>query len=401
MFRSSWCLIVCLCLLSPPNLALAQTERSSPLIDGIRKTFDKNQDGRLDADELQQMREALQRKEQRSEAPRPLPPGKINLQRTPLYKAQPGPLKYGALETLTLRDESRKKSLEVRVTFPQTGGPYPVLVFSHGLLGSKDAYHPLVEHWASHGYVILQPTHGDSLQALQPGSRMTLAGLFAEWNQRPLDVQLILNQLEQIEQDHPELQGKLDRKLIGLGGHSFGAQTTELLSGVELKGPLGQRSVSYREPRAKSALWISPTGAGPGYRDGSFDNVQIPVLAITGSKDDSPVGGQTWQQRIPAFDLLPPGDKYMLFIDGGYHGFGGIAGAARYAGSGPQDTDHLLAVLTATTAFWDATLKADASQAENAAKKFLQSDELLQASQQAARIFVRQIASDKFTPPAD
>jgi predicted dienelactone hydrolase len=43
---------------------------------------------------------------------------------------------------------------------PATGpGPFPVIVFSHGLGGSREGYKYLGRHWASYGYVAVHVEH--------------------------------------------------------------------------------------------------------------------------------------------------------------------------------------------------------------------------------------------------
>jgi len=46
----------------------------------------------------------------------------------------------------------------------QDGIKVPVIVFSHGLLGSKEGYAVFGECLASWGYVSIHPTHSDSLK---------------------------------------------------------------------------------------------------------------------------------------------------------------------------------------------------------------------------------------------
>jgi hypothetical protein len=47
--------------------------------------------------------------------------------------------------------------------FPAGGLPWPVLLFSHGLSGSplSGDYIEVVKYFASHGYVVVAPFHGD------------------------------------------------------------------------------------------------------------------------------------------------------------------------------------------------------------------------------------------------
>ncbi|MCA9573696.1 MAG: hypothetical protein KC656_37950, partial [Myxococcales bacterium] len=41
------------------------------------------------------------------------------------------------------------------------GGPYPLVVLSHGFGMNPEWYHPLAEHLASHGLVVLGPEHSE------------------------------------------------------------------------------------------------------------------------------------------------------------------------------------------------------------------------------------------------
>lgn len=45
----------------------------------------------------------------------------------------------------------------------KTGGSYPVILFSRGFGGNKDAFGPIGQHWASHGCVVIHPTHADGV----------------------------------------------------------------------------------------------------------------------------------------------------------------------------------------------------------------------------------------------
>src|SRR5215471_1389673 len=78
------------------------------------------------------------------------------------YKLSDGPYDVGTIDT-TIHDARRNKDLPIRVVAPKSGGPFPVIVFSHGAGGSGKNYFALTGYWASHGYVLIQPTHNDSL----------------------------------------------------------------------------------------------------------------------------------------------------------------------------------------------------------------------------------------------
>jgi predicted dienelactone hydrolase len=56
----------------------------------------------------------------------------------------------------------RGEDLALRVSVPATGRDLPILLFSHGNGQSLYGYGPLVDFWAAHGFVVIQPTHLDS-----------------------------------------------------------------------------------------------------------------------------------------------------------------------------------------------------------------------------------------------
>lgn len=303
------------------------------------------------------------------------------------YKVVKGPHPMERVVEVKLRDEKRGKDLAVRVTFPKETGRYPLIVFSHGMGGSKDGYLPLTEHWASHGYVVIQPTHADSLQFAKPEERRAFLqgnlnlGL-GEWRSRPEDVTFLLDHLDELEKRVPGLAGKVDRQRTGVGGHSYGAHTAQLIGGVTpilpLKGP-----DSLRDRRVKAVLLISPQGRGGLLKEESFKALAVPAMVITGSNDRGRTGqGPDW--RKDPFLLSPPDDRYLVFVEGAYHGFGGITGSRRSPIAGPANPDQVKYVQDASVAFWDAYLKA-----EPTAKAHLKSDELKAFSKGAVSVTTR------------
>ena len=78
------------------------------------------------------------------------------------YNLAPGPLTVSEVADVVLHDAKRNKDVHVRVFYPAEAGKYPVIVFSHGAGGSQTCCESLTQHWASYGYVTIQPTHDDS-----------------------------------------------------------------------------------------------------------------------------------------------------------------------------------------------------------------------------------------------
>lgn len=299
---------------------------------------------------------------------------------------------------LTLRDDVREKDLEIKVTYPDGAETYPLIVFSHGLLGSKDGYQPLVRYWAEHGYVVIQPTHYDSAAFRKPTltELRDLTPLFVGWESRPDDIILILDELNLIESLLPNFAGKFDHSRIGMGGHSFGSHTSMLIGGAQLSansfgncGNVGSlnkassinsaadsgsaRNISgietaassagkqFRDERPLAFLLLSPQGSGRAltetadFNQSAWDDFERPMMIVTGTEDNGR-GKQDYHWRSEAFKLGAPDDKYLMVIEGGYHGFGGITGT-KFFGSGPANDSHVEWVQLSSLAFFDRYVK--------------------------------------------
>src|SRR5437899_7010274 len=86
------------------------------------------------------------------------------------YNAEMGPSPVGVIPVATLHDAQRDKNVEISIEYPTRGGPFPVVVFSHGYGSSDHAYEPLISYWTSNGYVCIRPAHADA-GALRDTSR--------------------------------------------------------------------------------------------------------------------------------------------------------------------------------------------------------------------------------------
>lgn len=243
-------------------------------------------------------------------------------------------------------DANRSKTLPFRATYPAKPGPHPVIVWSHGLYGSQDFYRPLVEHWAKHGYLVLQPSHSDSIKRGTGRPAKGMAGNTRDWASRAEDVTFLLDKIPTLT----TLAARADLTRIGIGGHSFGAHTTLLIEGAQ--PALGQ---AYRDPRPMAFVAISPQGESRLLNSSSWKGLERPTLFITGDRDDSPTGDKAvW--RLAPFEKSPAGNKSLLWVKDAYHNFGGITGQLR-RGAGPANSDHVELVKSATVAFWDTYLK--------------------------------------------
>jgi predicted dienelactone hydrolase len=259
-------------------------------------------------------------------------------------------------------DSSRSRPVPVKVYYPKTGkGPFPVIVFSHGLGGSRENYEYIGRHWASHGYVSVHVQHLGSDDAVWRGSAnpaRDMARAAADPHNalaRPLDVTFVLNQIEKLNRTASPFKGRLNLKAMGMAGHSFGAWTTLAVAG-QVFGRA--RELSLADPRVKAGIDMSPPVPGNGQDlDRAYGGIKIPILHMTGTLDDSPIGDtQAGERRIP-FDHIRGVDQYLVTFEGGDHMI--FSGRARRE---PQPKDELFQELirAGSVAFWDAYLKGDA-----------------------------------------
>ena len=266
---------------------------------------------------------------------------------------------------LVIRHQDGERTCPVRVYRPHTTEPAPVVLFSHGLGGSAKGCAYLGNHWAARGYlaVFLQhPGSDDSVWKDVPRHRrmeaMRQAANVRTFLERVRDVSAALDQLERWNTlpSHP-LQGRADLDHVGMSGHSFGARTTQAVSGQRFG-----RTRSLREPRIKAALALSPSAPRRGSPRRAFGNVTLPWMLMTGTKDIARIGHATLEDRLSVFPALPPGGKYELVLHGAEHS---AFTERRLPGdTGPRKPHHHRAILALSTAFWDTWLRNDAAAAQ-------------------------------------
>ena len=256
------------------------------------------------------------------------------------------------ISDLGLRDaEAPDGKLPVRATVPEGKGPFPVVVWSHAGGLDKDSYDPLAKALAERGYVVLQPTHRDSLTygtaeqkaALMPGEGITTGN----WADRARQVSLVLDRLADLNTTHPDLKGKLDVTHVAVGGHGYGADTAQLVAGVTT-GNGETRSFRHSLPRA--FILVSPQGV-PVVALDAAKALDRPTLLISGDRDvNRDRKPASWRKRT--FETMPAGGKHLLWVTDAMPNFGGIAGRRIVAG-GPDDEAQVATVAAVTAAFLD------------------------------------------------
>ncbi len=269
------------------------------------------------------------------------------------FKSTGGPHGVATASEIELEYKAQDKWLLMQVTYPTTGdGPFPVIVFSHGAMCAKNTYAPIIDHWASHGYVVIEPSHLDSptVQKIQFSQLATIA------DTRPGDMSFILDQLDAILAEIPELAGKVDRDNLAAAGHSMGAATAMRATGLKSRNAEGIFDMS--DPRFDVSVLLSSPGTAPYTPQDAWATYTTPMFASTGTRDvtasnkNKPEG---WKWRLGAFDLTPAGDKYAMITQEMDHFFGGMI--CHEVDDADHDPEAVAYVGGATVAFLDAYLK--------------------------------------------
>ncbi|MFT3954198.1 MAG: hypothetical protein QM722_07320 [Piscinibacter sp.] len=230
---------------------------------------------------------------------------------------------FGTLD-FDWHDATRGRDVPVRLYLPESADaahPVPLVVFSHGIGGSRLGYSYLGRHWAAQGYASLHLQHVGSDRSLWAGnpfalvSRLQGAAQDSEAIARVLDLRFALDTLLA-----GPLATRIDGARIVAAGHSYGANTTLLAAGarVERQG----RLVDYHDPRIKAAIILS---APPFYGESDpakiLANVTVPTLHVTATEDVIRIPGyySGADDRVKVFDATASAAKALAVFDGGSH----------------------------------------------------------------------------------
>lgn len=218
-----------------------------------------------------------------------------------------------------------------------------LVVFSHGAGGDAPTYDFLGRQWASAGLVAAFPTHQDSLRAMVNAGQ-TVAQAVAQlqrmvpdpstWRHRVADI---------VAAKDAATRGTLggfaiDRAACAAVGHSLGAWTAMLATGVT--PVVAGAPLELADPAFTSALLLSAQGVGQwGLTDASFAGLKVPTMAMSGTLDRSqtPGASQTYEQKLDAAELSPPGHKWaVVVVDATHFSFSG-PGSGRLLGRTPRN----------------------------------------------------------------
>ncbi|MFL6134767.1 MAG: alpha/beta hydrolase family protein [Nocardioidaceae bacterium] len=225
-----------------------------------------------------------------------------------------------------------------------TGGPYPLVVFSHGFALSPIVYSTLVEHYASQGYVVLAPEHNESFDG-------SLTGFWKELIDRPVDIRRTIDHAEQLSRSGEPLAGMIDLDDVAVVGHSYGGYTALAAAGAQFDfaaykdrcaalaaddplnffcAPLSNESdmamragldevpsglwPSFGDPRITAA--ISLAGDAYLFDQRGLAELEVPVMAMGGTIDEGTP--YTWGAKL-TYDHAGSKEKTLITFPGAGH----------------------------------------------------------------------------------
>ena len=229
--------------------------------------------------------------------------------------------------------------------FPRTGSAaLPLVIYLPGLGEPATAGARWRQAWAAAGYAVLslQPLEADEAAFR---SELARTGEFRELARQRFAADEARQRLRVLAEVHDELQlrvtggdpllRQLDLTRVALAGYDIGAWTAMVAAGERLPGS----AAAQRVLPLRAVIALSPHAV---VADGGFDtrwqDIQLPVLSITGDADTDLLGLVPGALvREAPFVQMPAADKRLLSLPGLPHvAFGGGAVEALLQAAGRE-----------------------------------------------------------------
>ena len=212
-----------------------------------------------------------------------------------------------------------------------SGGPYPLILFSHGLGARGVFYQDVIKTWVSAGYVVAAPDYPLSNRNAPGGASFGRA--IGDTKNQPADASFVITEVIKLDKDGKQFGG-IDAKRIGASGHSLGGITTY---GITYSG-------CCRDKRVKAAIPMSGLAGIVEPADQYFQDGATPLLGLHGNQD----GTVPYAAGTNAYGMAKAPKFLLTFIGAGH--------VSPFLGG----TDAQATVLKKSTVdFWDRYLKGD------------------------------------------
>lgn len=186
--------------------------------------------------------------------------------------------------------------------------PYPLLLLSHGLGGSRLSFYLMAEHLASHGFVVMSAEHAgtalrDAFQGLADvGSENTILSIYY----RPLDILNVIAFADTLNADDDSLlAGMIDTERIGLYGHSTGGTTALQAGGAGLDFAALETWCADKEDDHFAM------------ESCQFLGHEAEIAGLFGDDPGKSSVSPMWDNRIDALVAAAPGGELQVFGDDG------------------------------------------------------------------------------------
>lgn len=247
--------------------------------------------------------------------------------------------------TIEARETWRHGVVDIDIDFlvPAEDGRFPAVVYLPGLGENADAGRLWRRAWAQAGYAVIsvQPASlGEALLSSKDAKADKQAIARQSSSAVSLENRLghlawVLNELARRIQSQVFPYGRPDLNRLALAGFDLGAQAVSALCGESVEMPPQAFPIA---PHA--AIVLSPyVDLAAGRLERRFSGITLPLLTVTGSEDGDPFGITSESLRKAIWQYAPPGDKYLLMLQGGGHRLlsGSEPGGRKKADAASQD----------------------------------------------------------------
>lgn len=203
------------------------------------------------------------------------------------------------------------RRIDVRVWYPAVdgriapGGPFPLVIYSHGTFSRADSAMHIVEHLVRHGYVVAAPDY--PLTSSAAYTKVRFADISDTANQTR-DIRFLIDRLLADREFGP----MIDPARIGTTGISLGAVTSYFTSfGAQTRDPRVAATALIAGGDPVTTALAQDLGLfGTGHAE-----VRVPVLLLSADRD---VFARTTGRPFAAYSRVE-GPKTEVMIRGGVH----------------------------------------------------------------------------------